>query len=113
MRMRTVHPTGADDAPMANPAHRIFRGYRGRPALPPEADLADEVSDCYVEWCESAGEVATAYQRWSEAPSAEERARYSAYIASLDQEQSAALAYELAVEHCLEPLARTFSGGTR
>ena len=69
--------------------------------------------DCYVEWRESAGEVATAYQRWSEAPVAEERARHWAYIASLGQEQSAALAYELAVEHCLEPLARTLSGGAR
>ncbi len=78
-----------------------------------EAHLVDEMLGCYLEWRESAGEVATAYQRWFDAPAAEERARNSASIASLDQEQSAALAYELAVEHCLERLARTLSGGTR
>jgi hypothetical protein len=62
--------------------------------------------DRYLEWHECAIAVAAAHQRWCNAPREEGRRRYSAFVASLDQEESAALLYELAVaevEQWLQP----------
>ena len=64
---------------------------------PPDGRLVDEMVDCYLEWRETAAAVATAYQRWVHASRAEERRRYSVYTASLDQEESAAITYAMAV----------------
>jgi hypothetical protein len=64
---------------------------------PPEAHLVDEMIDCYLEWRETATAVASAYRQWFHAPRDEGRRRYSAYTASLDQEEAAAITYELAV----------------
>ena len=90
---------------MANP--RISSTPKSEVVLmsPAEARLVDEVMDCYVKWHESAAASANAYRRWADAPRDEQPRRYSAYTAWLDQEQSAARSYELAVadvEHWLE-----------
>lgn len=69
------------------------------------AHLVDEMVARYAEWRGCARAVANAYRRWSESPPNEEDRGYSAYTASLEQEQAAAATYELAVvevEHCLE-----------
>lgn len=76
---------------------------------PAEAHLVDEMTDCFAQWRESAAASANAYRRWSDAPRDEKHRRYSAYTAWLDQEQSAARSYELAVaevEHRLERARR-------
>ena len=59
--------------------------------------LVDDMVDRYLDWRECASEVAAAHRRWSHAPRSEGFQRYSAYVASLDQEESAAIMYELAV----------------
>jgi hypothetical protein len=72
---------------------------------PAEAHLVDKITDCFAHWRESAAASANAYRRWSDAPRDEKHGRYSAYTAWLDQEQSAARSYELAVaevQHWLE-----------
>jgi hypothetical protein len=71
-----------------------------------EARLLDEMTDCFAHWRQSAAASANAYRRWSHAPRDEKRGRYSAW---LDQEQSAARSYELAVaevEHWSERARR-------
>jgi hypothetical protein len=68
------------------------------PLSPAEAHLLDEMTDCFDDWRESAAASADAYRRWSDAPRDEKHGRYGAYTAWLDQEQSAARSYELAVE---------------
>jgi hypothetical protein len=59
--------------------------------------LVDEMVACYAEWRGCARAVANAHWRWSESPPSEEDRLYSAYIASLEQEQAAAATYERAV----------------
>ena len=59
----------------------------------PIPELVDRVLATYVEWCETADAVADAYGRWFVAPAAEEATRFAAYIAALDQEQTAAGMY--------------------
>jgi hypothetical protein len=54
-----------------------------------------------------AAAVATAYEQSFHARRAEERRRYSAYAASLDQEESAAITYELAVADVEQSLKRS------
>jgi hypothetical protein len=95
----------AGEAPMANP--RIPFTIESEGAWSPEAHLVDEMVDCYLEWRESAAAVGTAYQQWFHAPRAEERRRYSAYAASLDQEESAATTYEMAVADVQQWLERS------
>jgi hypothetical protein len=82
-----------------------FTGRSVSVPLGPAADLVDEMVACYAEWRGCARAVANAYSRWSGSPPSEEDRLYSAYIASLEQEQAAAATYELAVvevEHWLE-----------
>jgi hypothetical protein len=64
---------------------------------PREARLVDDMVDSYVDWRECASAAAAAYQRWRDAPRGEGSRRCSAYMALLDQEESAAILYELAV----------------
>jgi hypothetical protein len=47
-----------------------------------------------AEWRQQARAVADAYRRWSDADSSDQRAgRFSAYVATLDQEHAAATSY--------------------
>jgi hypothetical protein len=90
---------------MANPRIALTPGDAVVLPLPAEAHLVHETEDCLVEWRESAAASAGAYRRWSKAPRCEEHRWYSAYVAWLDQEQTAARRYELAaaaMEHWLE-----------
>jgi hypothetical protein len=90
---------------MANPHISLTPGGEVALLWPAAAHLADEMVDCLVEWRESAAASGNAYRRWSDAPRDEEHRRYPAYTARLDQEESAARRYELAVaemEHWLE-----------
>jgi hypothetical protein len=63
----------------------------------PVAHLVDEMLACYVDWREDATAAADAYGRWSGAPPSEIACRFAAYLAALDQEESAATRYALAV----------------
>lgn len=53
--------------------------------------------DTYIEWCETTDEVAGAYQRWCVAPAGEGIQRFAAYMAAVDQEESAAAVYAEAI----------------
>ena len=66
------------------------------PSWPPD-ELVDEMVMSYVDWREDAAAVEPAYVWWSEAPSGEEAQSFAAYCAALDQEESAAATYALAV----------------
>lgn len=91
--------------PMAKPRISLTGHSDGVLLWRPEAQLVDEMVDCHAEWRGCATAVANAYWRWSESPPNEAHRRYSAYNASLDQEQAAAAGYERAVaqvEHWLE-----------
>jgi hypothetical protein len=68
-----------------------------RPLGWPPVELVDEMVISYVDWREDAAAVADAYMRWTEALSGEEAQSFAAYCAALDQEQSAAGSYALAV----------------
>jgi hypothetical protein len=74
-----------------------LRRPQARPAVAPAVRLVHGTVESCVGWRESAAAVADAYGRWSGSPPSKERWRYSAYTASLDYEQAAAAAYELAV----------------
>jgi hypothetical protein len=92
---------------MANPRVPFTVESEGAMPWPPDDHLVDEMVDCHLAWRESAAAVATAYEQWFHAPRAEERRRYSAYAASLDQEESAAITYELAVADVEQSLKRS------
>lgn len=92
---------------MARPRIPFAAESEGTMLWPPEAHLVDDMAECYVEWRECAGAAADAYERWSEAPAEEVSLRFSAYTASLDREESAAISYELAVEDVERWLERT------
>jgi hypothetical protein len=59
----------------------------------PLVDLVDEMLARYVDWREDAAAVADAYARWCEAPAREGAWRFSAYMAALEREESAAISY--------------------
>jgi hypothetical protein len=63
------------------------------------AGLVDEMLASYIDWREDAAATRDAYTRWCTAPTAEEDWRFSAYMAALDQEESAAARYALVLEH--------------
>jgi hypothetical protein len=71
----------------------------GSPALDslgwPVSDLIDEVLFSYDEWRDEATTVEEAYRHWCTAPAAERDRRYGAYLAALDQEETAALMYAI------------------
>jgi hypothetical protein len=92
----TTHTTVTQDAPMNTKSQSTHQ-----PPAEPIGALVDAMLDRYVDWREDAANVAEAHCRWREAPRADEAELYSAYLAALDQEHSAAIAYELAV-HVVE-----------
>lgn len=61
------------------------------------AQLLDKLLACYVDWREDADAASDAYTRWSAAPRADRAWRFSAYLAALEQEESAANSYALAI----------------
>lgn len=90
------HPGAIDHAPMASA--RIRSTDKGGDELVrPPSRVVDDMLDRFVEWREGAGSVADAYRRWSEAPARDEPWRFSAYMALVDQEESAAKSYAVVV----------------
>jgi hypothetical protein len=63
----------------------------------PEEVRVDYLLAGYVDWRESARQVADAYARWSLASGPERTLRFAAYTATLDQEQKTAAVYAEAV----------------
>jgi hypothetical protein len=63
----------------------------------PTSALVQEMWDCYIEWRDSADAAADAYRRWADAPAHRRAHWFLAHIAALDQEESAAIAFALAV----------------
>jgi hypothetical protein len=57
------------------------------------AGLIDELQAYYLDWLHESAAVRREYRRWSEAPLVDAPGRYSAYLAALDREESAALTY--------------------
>jgi hypothetical protein len=55
--------------------------------------VVDRVLAIYVVWRETTGAIADSYRRWSVAPAGEQASRLAAYIAAVDQEQTAAAVY--------------------
>jgi hypothetical protein len=70
-------------------------GWRGQPA--PIPGLVDDMVACYASWREEAAAARRAYERWRDSRPDQEPARYAAYVAALDQEQSTAVSYAQAV----------------
>jgi hypothetical protein len=71
--------------------------------------LVDEMLERYVEWREDAAAVRGRYADWSGAPAREEAWRFSAYLAALEQEESAAQTYAVVVaelDGCLRQAER-------
>jgi hypothetical protein len=60
--------------------------------------LVDRVLDTYVEWREATYAVADTYGRWRVAPKGEEVPRFAAYMAALDQEETAAAVYAQSID---------------
>jgi hypothetical protein len=63
------------------------------------AGLVDEMLAGYIDWREGAAAARDSYTRWCNAPAGEKDSRFSAYMAALDQEESAAARYALGLEH--------------
>jgi hypothetical protein len=88
----TAHPSVTEHARMSTPC----RAGRKQLAQPPTA-LVDEMLARYIAWREEAAVVADVLRRWREAPAGDAAVWRSACGAALDQEESAAISYELAV----------------
>jgi hypothetical protein len=74
-------------------SQRQSRRIRLDAAAWPIPALVDRVLDMYVDWRETTNSVANTYRWWCLAPAVEEAARFAAYLAALDQEQTAAGVY--------------------
>jgi NAD-dependent SIR2 family protein deacetylase len=72
------------------------------------ADINDyaleDVMDAYVDWREQSRNVWDAYQRWVRAARQDERLRFAAYLAELDQEQRASAVYAATIDRTLQRL---------
>ena len=77
------------------------------PACPIE-QLIDEMLDCYDEWRREVTAVEEAYRLWSAAPSSERDLYFGAYTATLDQEESAAMAYSVVFWELRESLQQVY-----
>jgi hypothetical protein len=73
------------------------------------AELTDNMVERYVEWREDAAAVADDYRRWSDAAANEKAMWFSAYMASLDMEESTAASYGQAVRLLNQVLIETKS----
>jgi hypothetical protein len=78
-----------------------------------EGILLDHLLDAYVNWRESAGAVADAYDRWSLTSGRERTLCFAAYAAALDREQKTATAYADAVTELERCMQHSESRGTR
>ena len=58
-----------------------------------DVQLVDDTLIAYADWRRTADRCAEAYSRWAAAPATGEVRRFSAYVAALDQEASAANSY--------------------
>jgi hypothetical protein len=105
--VKTAHPARTDDVIVVDRGDPFILDSQSVRSWPPGALVVDDMVDCYLDWRECASEVAAAYQRWRQAPREEGSLRYSAYTASLDQEDSAAILYELAVADVEQWLERS------
>lgn len=88
----TAHQTVTEHAPMRTSLRRARR-IRVDTAPWPIPALVDRVLVTYVEWRETTGVVADTYGRWCVAERCEAAPRFAAYIAALDQEETAAGIY--------------------
>jgi hypothetical protein len=61
------------------------------------ADVVDRMLTRYVDWREDAAAVRDAYRCWAQASSGQGSWRFVAYMASLEQEESSATEYALAL----------------
>ncbi len=57
----------------------------------------DELIDDYVNWREACAEVAASYEEWTCSDRPDKKLAFSVYVAALDREEQAAIAYQLAV----------------
>jgi NAD-dependent SIR2 family protein deacetylase len=64
----------------------------------------EDVMDAYVDWREQSRNVWDAYQRWVRAAPQDERLRFAAYLAELDQEQRASAVYAATIDRTLARL---------
>jgi hypothetical protein len=85
----TDHPALTNDAPMGA-SQRRAREFRVDMTAWPFPTLIDRVLDRYMEWREATSAVADTYGWWCVAPAGEEATRFAAYVAALDQEETAA-----------------------
>lgn len=58
----------------------------------------DDIVDDYVGWREACAMVASAYRNWQRAGRQDQKLAFSEYIAALNCEEEAAMAYQQAVE---------------
>jgi hypothetical protein len=58
----------------------------------------DDIVDDYVSWREACGMVSAAYTNWQRAGREDQKLAYSEYVAALNCEEEAAMAYQRAVE---------------
>ncbi len=57
----------------------------------------DELIDDYVNWREACAAVAVSYEKWRCSDRPDEKLAFTVYVAALDREEQAAIAYQLAV----------------
>lgn len=67
------------------------------------ARLADGFLDGYVTWREACEAVTAAYERWQAGQRPDRGAAFAAYVAALDQEQHAALAFRERAQRMYPP----------
>lgn len=60
--------------------------------------ISDAVDDGYETWREESGGVAESYRSWNCADRHERSLAYAAYVAALDREERAAIAYRQIVQ---------------
>ncbi|WP_028060741.1 hypothetical protein [Candidatus Solirubrobacter pratensis] len=56
--------------------------------------LIDDVMDAYIAWREESAAVDCSYERWIVACSSDMACAHAAYVAALDREERASVAYE-------------------
>lgn len=101
----TAHHRGADHALMA--IRDSFPGTRVLAPLPSSPDeLIDEMLGCYAEWREEVEAVDEAYRLWCTALSDDRDVCFGVYVAAVDQEESAAMAYAVVAEEVRALLQR-------
>jgi hypothetical protein len=88
----TAHPVLTNHVPMRTSPRRSG-GIRVDTAAWPVPALIDQALAAYIDWREATRAVTDSYDRWCTAAAIENTARFAAYGAALDQEQTAAGAY--------------------